>query len=65
MQVSNLFINLALSVLEGKTENMVRSLDYSRSLLGKHKQKSIFVELSGQNIKWIFIINTATSLLFS
>ena len=64
MQVSNLFINLALSVLEGKTENMVRSLDYSRSLLGKHKQKSIFVELSGQNIKWIFI-NTATSLLLS
>ena len=44
---------------------MVRSLDYSRSLLGKHKQKSIFVELSGQNIKWIFIINTATSLLLS
>ena len=63
MQVSNLFINLALSVLEGKTENMVRRLDYSPSLLGKHKRTSVLVELSDQNIKWFFIINTTTFLL--
>ena len=62
MQVSNLFINLAISVLEGKTENKVRRLNYSRSLLGKHKRNSIFVELSGQNITWVFIINTTTFL---
>ena len=63
MQVSNLFIYLAQSVLEGKTENIDRRLDYSASLLGKHKRTSIFVELSGQNIKWIFIINITTFLL--
>ena len=43
MEVSNLFINLALRVLEGQTENMVRRLDYSPSLLGKHKRTSVFV----------------------
>ena len=56
------FFNLALGVLEGTTEKIVQRLDYSRSLLGKHKRKSTFVEVSGQNIKWIFIINTTTFL---
>ena len=56
-------LNLSLSVLEGKTENMVRRLDYSPSLLGKHKRTSVFLELSSQNIKWTFIINTTTFLL--
>ena len=49
--------------MEGKTENMVRRLDYSPSLLGKHKRMSLFVELFGKNIKWIFIINTTIFLL--